>query len=243
MKIKGSVVIITGGAIRVGKAIGLHLASLGANIAFSYFSPDEDWETTTHEIEKQGVGCLAMKTDVRNLDEIDALITKTYERFGRIDGVINSAGVWLKNPVEKITETEWDNALNINLKGPFFMAQKAAPFLRKTGQGVIINITDLSAFQVWPENAHHSAAKTGLVSITKTLAYELAPTIRVNAAAFGTILLPPNASEEKIKWSNENSALKRIGTLEEAVQLIQFFIENNFVTGSVSLLDGGRSLL
>ena len=243
MEIKNSIVVITGGAIRVGREFALHLAHQGANIVFSYLNDSEDWRQTKTDIENIGVKCLAVQTDIRSVSQIKKLMQEAVTEFGNIDTLINNAGIWLKSPALKISEDEWDQSMDINLKGPFFCMQTAAPIMNKQGHGVIINITDLSAFQVWPSYTHHAAGKTGLVSITKYMALELAPDIRVNAVAMGTVMVPPNASAEKIKWSEEKSLLKRIGKPEEAAKLIQFIIENDFVTGSVYLMDGGRSLV
>ena len=130
-------------------------------------------------------------------------LTRPKQEFGRIDVLINSASIWLKSPFLEITEQDWDTALDINLKGPFLASQAVAPIMLEQGGGVIINITDLSAFQVWEGYTHHAASKSGLVSLTKSMAFELAPTIRVNAIAPGTVLLPPNYTPEKKKWSEE----------------------------------------
>ncbi len=235
--------MITGGAIRVGKAFALHLARQGAHIAFTYFDDSEDWETTSREIEECGVKSLPLKVDSRDSAQIGEAVEKTAETFGTINVLINNAGIWLKTPFLEIPEEDFDREIAINLKGPFLFSQKVAPIMLKGKAGVIINITDISAFQVWPGYAHHAASKSGLVSLTKQMATELAPSVRVNAIAPGTIMLPPEASEEKIKWSRENSLLKRIGKVEEAAQLVQFLIENDFVTGSVYPIDGGRSLV
>ncbi|WP_020611828.1 SDR family NAD(P)-dependent oxidoreductase [Sediminispirochaeta bajacaliforniensis] len=243
MQIKDSVILITGGAIRVGRAFALYFAEQGANIAFSYLSPEENPEETKKEIEALGVGALSVRTDVSDLHQIERLVTETMDRFGRIDTLINGAGIWLKSPFLEISEKEWDLSISVNLKGPFFCSQAVAPIMRKQKGGVIVNITDLSAFQVWDSYSHHAASKAGLVSVTKYLAAELAPYIRVNAIAPGTILLPPGASEEKITWSREKSLLKRIGTPEEAAMLIRLIIENDFITGGIYPVDGGRSLV
>lgn len=243
MIIKDSVILITGGAIRVGKAFAIHLAKKGAHIAFTYFNDSEDWETTSREIEKYGVKSLPLKVDSRDSSQIRETVERTVDAFGTINVLINNAGIWLKTPFLEIPEEDFDQEIAINLKGPFLFSQQVAPVMLKGKAGVIINITDISAFQVWPGYAHHAASKSGLVSLTKQMATELAPSIRVNAIAPGTIMLPPEASEEKINWSRENSLLKRIGKVEEAAQLVQFLIENDFVTGSVYPIDGGRSLV
>lgn len=243
MNLVKSVVLITGAAVRVGRAIALHLAEQGAYIAFSYHLDSEPWEQTQAEIEAHGVQSLAMQTEVRNVEAINALVKGTIERFGRVDVLINNASVWLKSPFLEITEQDWDLALDVNLKGPFLAAQSVAPHMLAQGQGLILNITDLSAFQIWPGYAHHAASKAGLVALTKSLAVELAPTVRVNAIAPGTVLLPPNYSPEKKRWAEENSLLKRTGDPQDVAKLAAFLIENDFTTGSVYFVDGGRALV
>jgi len=243
MKLQNSVILITGAATRVGKALALHFASKGAHIGFSYYDENEPWQETKSEIEALGVQCLAKKVEVRSKSEVDAFVSDCKAFFSRIDVLINSASVWLKTPFLKISEAEWDLSLDVNLKGPFLCSQAVAPHMLEQGEGVIVNITDLSAFQVWSDYAHHAASKAGLVALTKDMAFELAPSIRVNAIAPGTVLLPPNAPEAKVQWAVENSVLKRVGTPQDVAQLAEFLITNEFATGSVYFIDGGRSLV
>jgi NAD(P)-dependent dehydrogenase (short-subunit alcohol dehydrogenase family) len=133
--------------------------------------------------------------------------------------------------------------MDVNLKGPFLATQAAAPHMLERKQGVIINITDLSAFQVWPSYAHHAASKAGLATLTKYLAVELGPHIRVNAIAPGTVLLPDNPTPEKIKWATENSVLGRVGSPQDVARTVEFLITNEFITGGIYFVDGGRSLV
>jgi NAD(P)-dependent dehydrogenase (short-subunit alcohol dehydrogenase family) len=243
MLLKDSVVLITGAATRVGRIVALTLARQGAHIAFSYYLPDEPWAQTQAEIEACGVKALAVQTEIRDAAQVRRLVSATVEKFSRLDALINSAGIWLKAPFAEITEDAWDLELDVNLKGPFLCSQAAAPVMLKQGRGVILNITDLSAFQVWPGYAHHAASKAGLVALTKALAVELAPAVRVNAIAPGTVLLPDGAPPEKAKWSIDKSLLQRVGTPEDVARLAAFIIENDFMTGAVYFVDGGRSLV
>jgi NAD(P)-dependent dehydrogenase (short-subunit alcohol dehydrogenase family) len=243
MELNNAVVLITGAAVRVGRAIALHLAERQANIAFSYYLDDEPWQETQAEIEAHGVQSLAVQTEVRSHGQIQTLVESTIQRFGRIDVLINNASIWLKSPFLEITEQEWDLALDVNLKGPFLVAQAVAPHMLAQERGVILNIADLSAFQVWPGYAHHAASKAGLVSLTKTMAVELAPAVRVNAIAPGTIMLPDKYTPEKKQWAVEKSLLKRVGDPKDVANLAVFLIENEFATGSVYFMDGGRSLV
>jgi len=243
MQIENAVVLITGAAIRVGRAIAMELARKGAKISFSYYLDDEPWKETLSEIKGLCGDCLATQTEIRSATEVNRLVKKTVDHFGRIDVLINNASVWLKSPILEITEDEWDLAFDINLKGPFLVSQAVAPYMIQQGEGVILNITDLSTFQTWPEYAHHAASKAGLVSLTKSMAVELAPEIRVNAIAPGTVLLPDDHTPEKRDWAEEKSVLKRIGSPDDVARLATFLINNDFITGSVYFVDGGRSLV
>ncbi|MGQ9849488.1 MAG: SDR family NAD(P)-dependent oxidoreductase [Aggregatilineaceae bacterium] len=238
-----SVVLITGAATRVGRHLALHLARRGAHIAFTYYLPDEPWQAAQAEIAMCGVRTLATQLDVRDRVAVHTWVEAAHREFGRVDVLINNASVWLRAPFLQIREEEWDLALDVNLKGPFLCAQAVAPFMLQQGCGVILNITDLSAFQVWPGYAHHAASKTGLVALTRSLAVELAPAVRVNAIAPGTVLLPDDASPEKRQWAEEKSLLKRIGSPADVAQLAEFLITNDFVTGGVYFIDGGRALI
>ncbi len=243
MELNGAVVLITGAAMRVGREVALHLAAQGAHIAFSYYLADEPWQQTVADIEVLGVEALAVATEVRDAVQVRALVEATMARFGHIDVLINNASVWLKSPFLEISEEAWDLAMDVNLKGPFLVSQAVAPFMLERGHGVILNITDLSAFQVWPGYAHHAASKAGLMALTKSLAVELAPAVRVNAIAPGTVLLPDDFAPAKREWAEDRSLLKRVGTPQDVARLAAFLIENEFTTGAVYYVDGGRSLV
>ncbi|MEJ5201167.1 MAG: SDR family oxidoreductase [Anaerolineales bacterium] len=243
MVIKDSVILITGAAARVGRKIALHLASQGAHIAFSYYLESEPWQQTLTDVRNCGVMGIAVQTEIRSAEQVQHLVASTIEAFGRIDVLINNASVWLKSPFLDISEADWDLAMDVNLKGAFLASKAVAPFMLQQQRGVIINITDLSAFQVWPEYAHHSASKAGLVALTKSMAVELAPHVRVNAIAPGTVLLPDNAPPEKRRWAEEKSLLKRIGDPVDVAKVVEFLIQNDFTTGAVYFVDGGRSLV
>jgi NAD(P)-dependent dehydrogenase (short-subunit alcohol dehydrogenase family) len=243
MEIKDSVILITGAAQRVGRAVANALAQRGAHIAFSYYSDDEPWQAALAELHALGVRAIAHKADVTQRGDVAALVQHAQQELGRIDVLVNNASVWLKKPALEISEAEWDAEMDINLKGPFLMAQAVAPLMQAQGRGLIVSITDLSAFQTWAGYAHHSAAKAGLVALTKVLALELAPAIRVNAIAPGTVLLPDNADAQKVQWAVNKSALGRIGSPDDVARTLMYLIEEDFATGAVYFVDGGRSLV
>ncbi len=243
MDIKDSVILITGAAQRVGRFIALELARRGADIAFSYYADDEPWAQTRDEIAALGARVFCQKADVTVKTSITALVESVQAAFGHVDVLINNASIWLKKPALEITEIEWDLELDINVKGPFLVSQAVAPLMLSQKRGLIVNITDLSAFQTWPGYAHHAASKAALAALTRYLALELAPYIRVNAIAPGTVLLQDNADPQKVEWAVGKSALKRIGSPMDVVRTIAYLIEEDFATGSTYFVDGGRSLV
>lgn len=243
MEIKDKVVLITGAAVRVGRATALALAGKGARVAFTYLNDEEPWQGTLAGIEARGVKALALPLDVRQPDQPRQCVEQVVETFGRIDVLVNNASVWLMAPFLDISLEAWQTALTVNLTGPFLCSQAVAPYMLEQKSGVIINITDLSAFQTWPKYAHHAASKAGLVALTRVMAAELAPHVRVNAIAPGTVLLPDNATDAKKQWAVDNSLLKRVGAPEDVARTVIFLVEMDFATGAVYFMDGGRALV
>ena len=139
--------------------------------------------------------------DVRDPGTPQRVVEQIVARFGRLDILVNNASVWLRAPFLAITHEAWQMALDINLTGPFLMSQAVAPHMLKQQSGLIVNITDLSAYQTWKGYAHHAATKAGLVALTRVMAAELAPHVHVNAIAPGTVLLPDGATDAKRQWA------------------------------------------
>jgi NAD(P)-dependent dehydrogenase (short-subunit alcohol dehydrogenase family) len=239
MEIKDAVVLITGGAIRLGKAHGLHLARKGAHIAFSYL-PNEPGLETKAEIEALGVRCTATLLDVRDLAAMRRWVADTAAEFGRIDVLINNASPWLMRPFLDVTEAEYDLCNDVTIKAAFFCTQAAAPFMLRQGRGVIINVADLSVYEVWPGLGHHAIAKSGVVQLTRYAARELSPAIRVNAVAPGPVLLPPDFTPEQIEDARQHTLVKRLGAPEDVSRMIALLIEHDYLTGHVYFIDGGE---
>ncbi|MCX6028885.1 MAG: SDR family oxidoreductase [Chloroflexi bacterium] len=250
--LQGQVALVTGGAVRVGRVICRALAGRGASIAFTYL-PGEPTDEAVAEIAAQASPqtfevsrtskVLALPLDVRVPGAAARVVEQVVTHFGRLDILINNASVWLKAPFLEITPEAWQTALDVNLTGPFLMSQAAAPHMLRQQSGLIVNITDLSAYQTWPGYAHHAASKAGLVALTRVMAAELAPHVRVNAIAPGTVLLPEGAGEAKVKWAVENSLLGRVGHPEDVARTVLFLVDSDFATGAVYFIDGGRALV
>ncbi len=242
VSLAGKVALVTGGGARVGRTISLALAQRGAAVAFTRLDC-EDCDATVDELRACGVDALSLTLDVCELGAPAQAVEQVMARFGRIDILVNNASVWLRAPFLSIKPADWQHALDVNLTGPFLMSQAVAPHMLAQGSGLIINITDLSAFQTWQEYAHHAASKAGLVALTRVMAAELAPTVRVNAIAPGTVLLPDGATDVKRAWAEGNSLLKRVGHPADVARTVLYLVDSDFATGGVYFIDGGRALV
>lgn len=243
MNLQGKVALVTGGAIRVGKAISLELAAAGADIVVNYNSSAGPAEETVTEIRALGRRAIAQQADVSQGDQVQRLIDRAVSELGRLDVLVNSASVWRRTPWAELDEAEWDRQIAVDLKGPFLCARAAAPHLAAHGDGAIVNIVDLSAFTPFPNFLPHSVAKAGLLNMTYSLAMELAPAVRVNAIAPGPVLPPPEYTEQQLAASAKRTLLKRWGTPEDVARAVRYLVEAEYVTGAVLPVDGGERLI
>lgn len=242
MDLNGKVALITGGAVRVGKAIALALAGEGADIAFSYNTSAGPAEQTACEIEALGRRVFYRQADVSQVEQCRALVEETVAQLGRLDVLVNSASLWHKTPLAELTEPDWDYVTSIILKGSVFTAQAAASHLAASGEGVIVNIIDLSAYKPFPNFVAHSVAKAGLLNLTYSLAMSLAPQVRVNAIAPGPVLPPPEYSAQQISAVAKRTLLERWGTADDVADAVVYFARASYVTGAVLHVDGGEHL-
>jgi pteridine reductase len=242
MDLHGKVALVTGGAVRVGKAITLALADAGADIAFSYHSSAAAATETAAEIVSKGRRAFTYQADLARADEAQALVEATVAHFGRLDILVNSASLWRKTPLRELDEAVWDQVVSILLKGSAFCAKAAAPHLAAHGAGVIINILDLAAFVPFPDYLAHSAGKAGLLNLTYALAMELAPAVRVNAVVPGPVLPPPNCTPRQIEALARRTLLGRWGTPEDVARAVVFLAQADYITGVVLPVDGGERL-
>ena len=241
MELTGRVALVTGGARRVGRELALALARAGADVVINHSSSAAEATTVCSEVERLGRRALAVRADVSVKADVDRMVDAASAHFGRIDVVVNNAARFDSAPVLEITEAEWDRVLAVNLKGPFMVSQAAAPLLTEAG-GAIVNIADLSAYLPWPAYAHHAAAKAGLVQLTRVFARALAPRVRVNCIAPGTVLPPPEYNTEDIEREADRTVLERIGTPADVAQAMLYLLNSDFVTGTTLVVDGGRLL-
>jgi len=239
-KFSGKVALVTGAGKRLGRAVALRLAGEGADVAVHYRGSDAEATEVVAEIEKLGRRAVAMRAELTSVGEIRALVQRVAHEFGRIDVLVNSAASFLPSSVISTTEEIWDASLDTNVKGPFFLAQAAAPWLRRSN-GVIVNFADTGGILGWPGYIAHSVSKAGMIMLTKTLAKALAPEARVNAIAPGTITMagdPPEWEQEFVKLA----PLKKTGTPEDIAEAVSYLVGAKFLTGHVLVLDGGRTI-
>lgn len=237
------IALVTGGSQRIGKAIALALAQAGAHVAITYHTSANAAQATVAEIKALGRRSIALPCNQRAWTSIQSLFDSLRNEFDRIDILVNNAAIMERQPALEVTPDDFDRTMETNLRGPFFIAQAAARWMKQAGvEGSIVNIADLAAIHPWPSYIAHTISKSGVVAMTQALALALAPSIRVNAIAPGVILKPASWSDDR--WNNliEALPLKRAGTLEDVTQAVLFCVQNNFMTGETIVLDGGRSL-
>lgn len=237
MNIDGKVALVTGSGKRVGREIALELARRGAQIAAHYRSS----ETGAKEVAgNTGAVFQADLTDNRSIEKMFGGIEAT---FGGIDILVNCASVFSAATAADATPEHWDSQLDTNAKAPFFVAQHAARLMRTRGAGKIINIADVAGELIWPSYLPYSVSKAALIAVNRGLAKAYAPAIQVNAIAPGPVLFPEYYSEEEKKAAVSRTLLKRAGSPADIVNAVVFLIENDYVTGELIHVDGGRHII
>ncbi len=239
----GKTVLITGGARRVGATLARKLHAAGANLALHYrTSAAEARELATHLNGARADSAALVQADLLETARSHRLVEAATGKFGKLDILINNASTFYPTPVGEITEQAWDDLLGSNLKAPLFLSQAAAPALRAT-RGLILNIADIHGMRPLRNYPVYSAAKAGLIMLTKALARELAPEVRVNAVAPGPVMWPSDVDEELKHKIVDKTLLKRPGSPDDIARAVMFFAaEAPYVTGQILPVDGGRSV-
>jgi NAD(P)-dependent dehydrogenase (short-subunit alcohol dehydrogenase family) len=244
-KLSGKIAVITGGNSGIGYATARELKSLGANVVITGRNPQAVDRAATE------LGVRGVVADQANLRDIDALVARVKEEFGRVDVLFINAGVATFARVEHLTEEQFDTTMNVNFKGAFFTLQKFLPILRDGAS--VINLSSINAYTGMPNTAIYAASKAALNSLTRTAAYELAPRkIRVNSvnpgpihtAIFGKLGMPDEALQEFASAMQNRIPLKRFGEPEEVATLVAFLASDDarFITGAEYNIDGGTNL-
>ena len=242
MDTKCKTAIITGGAHRVGRAITLALARAGANVVINYHHSAEAAQVTAAEARALGVDALPVQADVADLAQVQTMVVAANDRFGRIDILVNAASPFLKTPVPTADLSAWHEVTRALIDGAFYCANAVAPLMLDRGEGAIVNIVDGILWVPWPGFTAHGVGKAGLMALTRQLALELAPAVRVNAVAPGPVLPPPYFNEEQKRRTAERTLLRRWGTPDDVAQAVLFLVGANYITGQVIVVDGGESI-
>jgi NAD(P)-dependent dehydrogenase (short-subunit alcohol dehydrogenase family) len=242
--LKDHVALVTGAGRRIGRVIALALARAGSRVVVNYNRSGAGARDTVGEIESLGVEAMALKADVSRPDQVRAMFRAADRRFGRLDTLVNNAGIFFGVSWDKLKERDWDRVLGANLKGPFFCAQAAARIMMRQGRGRIINISSLGGLRAWPSHMHYCSSKAGLIMLTRCLAKALGPSIMVNSVAPGTILFPDEKPSPGQKASIPLTPLRKAGRPEDVAAAVVFLAGTaEFVTGQVIPVDGGQSVL
>jgi NAD(P)-dependent dehydrogenase (short-subunit alcohol dehydrogenase family) len=242
MEIRGKVALVTGGAHRVGKAITMMLAQNGADVVVNYFSSDIAAVETVAEARALGVRARAIQCDVAAWMQVQAMAEIIKEEFGGVDIIVNSSSLFEKTPFPTNDISAWHRVTGISIDGPFYVCNTLVPTMLARGGGAIVNIVDLSVWQPWPNFAAHGVSKAALLAFTRQLAFELAPTIRVNAVAPGPVMPAPKQSAQSIAEAAASTLLGRWGTPEDVALAVRYLIEADYVTADVVTVDGGEHI-
>jgi pteridine reductase len=243
MELSGKVALVTGGAVRVGRAIVLGLADAGMRVVVHYHSSAGPAEEVVRIIQGMGGEATSVRADLSRVEEVERLADEAERAFGRIDVLVNNASVFPPERMDEVDPALWDHTLAVNLRAPFFLTQRLGRGMRQRGEGSVVNLADLAGLQPWAAYAAHSISKAGLVHLTRVAARSLAPEVRVNAVAPGTVLPPEEMSDEEVRRLAGRVPLGHIGAPDDVVGAVLYLLRARFVTGEVLVLDGGRSLL
>ena len=242
---EGRVVLITGGAKRVGAAICRRLHRAGASIMLHYRSSAGEARLLQAELNHTRANSVALiQADLLDVGKLPSLVEQTTQTFGRLDALVNNASTFYPTTVGNIDVEDWNNLIGTNLEAPLFLSQAAATALRKT-QGAIVNITDIHAERPLKSYVVYSIAKAGLVGLTRSLARELAPDVRVNAVAPGPILWPDEEVFDELARQRiiSHTPLRREGSPDDVAKAVHYLLADApYVTGETINVDGGRHI-
>jgi len=243
-ELEGKTALVTGAARRIGAAIARRLHAAGANVVLHYRGAETEAAALENELNAARAGsALKVKADLLAPIAPRALVSASLESFGRLDILVNNASTFYPTAVGSIEVGHWEELMGSNLRAPLFIAQEAAPELAKQG-GAIVNIADIHAERPLKGYLVYSVAKSGLAALTRALALELAPEVRVNAIAPGAIAWPEDGQFEPRERERilATTPLARLGAPEEIARAVHFLVTAPFVTGQVLAVDGGRSV-
>jgi pteridine reductase len=241
LDLRGKAVLVTGAGVRVGRAIALAFGRAGADVAVHHHRSRGDAEETAAALLALGRRAPLVQGDLAEPDAPARLVAEAVAALGGLDVLVNSAAAFEKVPADQLSRERWDAMLASNLTGPFFLAQAAHPHLAQR-RGALLNLLDLNGTaQVWPGYAHYTAAKAGLAALTRLLAVEWAPAVRVNGIAPGTVLFPDSLPPDERARIVRRIPAGHEGTPEDAARAAVFLCTQPFVSGQILAVDGARS--
>lgn len=235
--------LVTGGAVRVGRAIALALGKAGWRVAVHYGGSEREAAEVLRELDELGRGGVSVQADLSDPSAAEALVTEAASRLGGLDLLVNNAAVFPRQDPLSVSPEEWDRLFAVNLRAPFFCAREAAKLLLAGDGGSIVNIIDTGADEAWPGYVPYVATKAGLASLTRGLARAFGPTVRVNGVAPGPVLLPVGEDSEAYRRrAAERTALQRIGSPQDVAEAVLYLADARYVTGEIIRVDGGQHL-
>jgi pteridine reductase len=242
MELKNNWCLVTGGSKRVGLAISRALAEAGANLILHYRSSREQAESAAAELSSLGAEVRLVQADLGDAESVQRMLAEL-DGGPTVDVLVNSASVYYPTPLAEVTLQQWNDNLHVNLQGPFLLSQHLGLKMVQRGRGRIVNIVDCNLRRPYRGFLPYLVSKAGLMSLTECLALELAPQVQVNAVAPGTVLLPPDATEEQRETSIRRSPLKRIGDPEDVARMVlHLVLHGDFMTGGYYAVDGGSGI-
>ena len=240
LPLEGKAVLVTGAARRIGRAMAHALAQAGANVAITFRNSDQAAQTTLLELAEYGHEAMILRCDVRDPLSVREAVAAVVEEFGRLDMLVNNAGIFETAPLEALHLEQWDAMFETNTRGPFLMAQAAYPHLKAT-QGRILNIGSLGGIHPWPTHGHYSTSKAALHMLTQTMSKAFAPEISVNCVAPGMIV--DGDAKPDDEYFLRKTPMGRNGTSEDVAAAALFFLTGpHFITGQILGVDGGLGL-
>jgi pteridine reductase len=238
----GQVALVTGAGKRIGREIALELGRAGAAVVVHVKDSREEGDVVAAELASLGARAAVVVADQRDIEAVDRACREAAREFGPVTLLVNSAAVWPRVLLEDTRQEDFDVALEVNLRGPFFWARLLGPEMVKAGGGCIISIADVTADRPWVDSLPYCIAKAGIVSMTLGLAKALAPSVRVNAIGPGPILFPPDYTEEQKRADREATLRGREGSPQDIARAVRFLAESPNITGAVLPVDGGFRL-
>lgn len=246
MELKGKIALVTGGGTGIGRAACLALAEKGASVAVNYSRSKADAEETVRMIEERGGSAFAVKADVSNAREVDEMVERIVERYGSLDLLVNNASIThhvALPDLDGVEDTMWDELFEVNVKGMFHCARAAAPWMKKSGRGAIVNLGSIAGITGVGSSLPYAVSKAAVHGLTKSLAHALAPEIRVCSVVPGAVETRWWAGrEEKMRALSPQLPLRRVSTPEDIAHFICALLEQEAITGQIITVDSGQTM-